>query len=322
MSSDPLPETSRKHAKKLFEACLGPVSEIGSKRRIIIVPDGSLNSVGFDSLIDQSDHYLIRSRVVSYVPSATLLHMLRGLSENTNAPYSLLAFGAPEAPKSMASVLPTKVSVNRALLDATGGNIPQLQSASGEVRTIAFELGGPSKLFIGSDATEQRFKLQPLDKFQVVHFATHAFADVTHPERSAIVLATDRKNSEDGLLQIREIRKLSLKADLVTLSACDAGAGRLAGMQGLESLLSAFQFAGARSVLASRWLVDDTFTASLMTDTYRELGRGASVVEALRKAQLSALERFGNSARPVLWSAFFVSGEPGTTVHVSPRKPQ
>ncbi|MFL6449061.1 MAG: CHAT domain-containing protein [Bryobacteraceae bacterium] len=107
---------------------------------------------------------------------------------------------------------------------------------------------------------------------------------------------------------------LSLRADLVTLSACDAGSGRQEGIQGLESLVNAFQFAGARSVLASRWLADDMFTASLMTDIYGELGRGASVADALRRAQLAALQKFGAAARPALWSAFFISGEPNTRI--------
>ena len=170
-------------------------------------------------------------------------------------------------------------------------------------------------MFVGAEATEARFKSEPLTRFRVIHFATHAFADVHHPERSAIVLAPDSRTGDDGLLQIREIRDLNLRADLVTLSACDAGAGRPEGIQGLESLVSAFQFAGARSVLASRWVTDDTFAASLMTDVYRELAAGVPVADALRDAELAALRKFGNGARPSLWSAFFVSGEPNTTVH-------
>jgi CHAT domain-containing protein len=80
-------------------------------------------------------------------------------------------------------------------------------------------------------------------------------------------------------------------------------------------LPSAFQFAGARSVLASRWIADDTFAAALMIDVYRELGTGASVADALRRAQLAALKKYGTAARPFVWSAFFVNGEPNTTIH-------
>lgn len=321
MRADPLPESGRADARRLFDAIAANISELTEKQRLIIVPDGALHSVGFDSLIDGGNKYLIRTHTVSYVPSATVLHILRSRPANLTAPYSLLAFGAPESPGLMASARRSSTPA-RALLDISGGTMTPLSSASGEVRTISSELGGTSHVFFGEGATEERFKSEPLSEFRVIHFATHAFADIKHPERSAIVLAPDGKTGDDGLLQIREIRKLSLRADLVTLSTCDAGAGRDEGIQGVESLVSAFQFAGARSVLASRWLADDMFTASLMTDIYRELGGGASVADALRSAQLAALQKFGTSAKPALWSAFFISGEPSTRIHGQPVEPQ
>jgi hypothetical protein len=266
------------------------------------VPDGPLDLVGFDSLVDGRGQYLIRSHVISYVPSATVLHLVRSRPYNLNVPYSVLAFGAPQLSKQFVSTSSIDFAATRQLLDISGGNLAQLRSASGEVREISSELGGHSQVFVGADATEARFKSEILTQFRVIHFATHAFADVHHPERSAIVLASDSRTGDDGLLQIREIRNLKLRADLVTLSACDAGAGRSEGIQGLESLVSAFQFADARSVLASRWVTDDTFTASLMVDVYRDLGAGIAVADALRNATLTALRKFGDGARPYLWS--------------------
>ncbi len=310
-----VPEQLRINSHRLYAAALGQIAELGRKPRLIVVPDGPLDSVGFDSLVDDRGRYLVRSHVISYVPSATVLELLRNRPRNLNAPYSVLAFGAPELPNQLPSSRAPKFALTRQLLDISGGNLAQLRSASGEVRVISCELGGPSRVFVGHEATEARFKSEPLTQFRVIHFATHAFADVHHPERSAIVLAPDPASGDDGLLQIREIQELNLRTDLVTLSACDAGDGRPEGMQGLESLVSAFQFAGARSVLASRWVTDDTFAASLMTDVYRELAAGLRVADALRDAKLTALNKFGNAARPALWSAFFVSGEPNTTVH-------
>jgi CHAT domain-containing protein len=315
MRPDALPEISRVQARRLFEAALGPVSQLRQKRRVIVVPDGPLDSVGFESLVNERGQYLVRSHTISYVPSATVLHILRNRTRNLTAPYTILAFGAPEAAYQLASARPNDAGATRGLLDINGGSITRLRSASGEIRVISSELGGTSQVLLGPDATEARFKSEPLKQFRVIHFATHAFADLHHPERSAIVLAPDARTGDDGLLQIREIRNLRLHADLVTLSTCDAGAGRPEGIQGLESLVNAFQFAGARSVLASRWATDDTFAASLMTGVYRELGTGTPAADALRRAQLAALERFGSAARPSLWSAFFVSGEPNTTIN-------
>jgi len=174
---------------------------------------------------------------------------------------------------------------------------------------------------VGAQATEGEFKREPLSQFDVIHFAAHAFADLHYPERSAIVLAPDKKTGEDGLLQIREIRNLYLRSDLVTLSACDAGLGRAQGIEGIESLVNAFLFAGARSVLASRWNTDDMFAASLMADVYKNLAEGLSVSDALQKAKLVALERYGDAARPAYWSAFFVSGAANTIIHVQSPKP-
>jgi CHAT domain-containing protein len=155
-----------------------------------------------------------------------------------------------------------------------------------------------------------------LTNYQVIHFATHAFADLNYPDRSAVVLAPDSKTGDDGLLQIREIRDLYLRSDLVTLSACDAGLGRVEGIEGMESLVNAFIFAGARSVLASRWAIDDTFSATLMDDVYKQLAHGATVPDALRSAQLAFLNRYGKAARPAYWSAFFVSGTADTKINV------
>ena len=321
-SADPIPESARSKAKSLFAAALRPIEEISNKSRLIIVPDGALDMVGFDSLVDDKDKYLVRSHTISYAPSATVLQILRNRPVNTNAHYMTLAFGAPELSSEMTASDARRAPVARALLDLSGGKMGQLPSAAGEVREISSELGGASHVFVGSSATEARLKAEPLTQFRVIHFATHAFADLHHPERSAVVLAPDSATGDDGLLQIREIRNLDLRADLVTLSACESGAGRAEGIQGLESLVDAFQFAGARSVLASRWLTDDSFAAALMTDTYRRLAAGAAVADALRQAQIAALDRYGTAARPSFWSAFFVSGDSNIRIHEQPRQPK
>ncbi|MFL6449060.1 MAG: CHAT domain-containing protein [Bryobacteraceae bacterium] len=209
MRADPLPESSRPQARRLFDVALGEITELAQKQRVIIVADGALNSVGFDSLIDASNQYLVRTHTVSYVPSATVLHILRHRPSNLSAAYSILAFGAPELPNQVASAHESSATSSRALLDISGGEITRLRSASGEIRTISSELGGASQVFLGVAATEARFKSESISSFRVIHFATHAFADVHHPERSAIVLAPDAKTGDDGLLQIREIQNLT-----------------------------------------------------------------------------------------------------------------
>jgi CHAT domain-containing protein len=184
----------------------------------------------------------------------------------------------------------------------------------GEVREIAQITGADGSILLDSDASEASFKNRDLRKYRVIHIAAHGFADVKFPERSGLLLGFDHANREDGLLQVREIRDLHLLADLVTLSACDAGAGKLQGQNGVASIVQAFLFAGARSVVASLWTADDTFTAALMAQFYEGLSAGLPVGEALRKAKLEMIDRFGDKAQPLFWAGFFVTGDPSAQV--------
>lgn len=131
------------------------------------------------------------------------------------------------------------------------------------------------------------------------------------------MLGFDQARREDGLLQVREIRDLQLNADLVTLSACDTGAGKLEGQNGVASVVQAFLFAGSRSVVASLWTADDIFTAELMNQFYTRLATGMAVGEALTDAKLAMIHRLGQKAVPVLWAGFFVTGDPSATISMN-----
>jgi CHAT domain-containing protein len=131
---------------------------------------------------------------------------------------------------------------------------------------------------------------------------------VTFPDRAALVLESDPASHEDGLLQVREIRNLPLNADLVILSACDTGQGRLLGEEGIANLEQAFLLAGANTVIASLWGADDTYTLALMKQFYRHLALGQDKDSALRRAQIDLLAYLGNTqfrstGRASLWWA-------------------
>jgi CHAT domain-containing protein len=146
------------------------------------------------------------------------------------------------------------------------------------------------------------------------HLAVHGFADTQYPERSALVLGKD--SSDDGLLQVREIIRLKLNAQLATLSACDTGVGKLQGEEGISNLAEAFLVAGARSVVASLWSADDTSASSLMEQFYKRLADGESVSAALRNAKLDMLSKFGNDLNPYYWAAFISVGETSTPIGI------
>src|SRR5205809_7378753 len=122
--------------------------------------------------------------------------------------------------------------------------------------------------------------------------------------------------SDDGLLQVREIIRLKLNAQLATLSACDTGVGKLQGEEGISNLAEAFLVAGARSVVASLWSADDTSASSLMEHFYKRLADGETVSSALRNAKLDMLSRFGNDLNPYYWAAFISVGEASTPIGI------
>src|SRR5262249_39496459 len=114
---------------------------------------------------------------------------------------------------------------------------------------------------------------------------------------------------ENGLLQAWEIfEQLRIDADLVSLSACKTALGQELAGEGLVGLTRAFQYAGAHSVLASLWSVDDRKTSLLMEQFYSELHNGKNKDEALRAAQINLL-RSPRSGRPFYWAAFVLNGD-------------
>src|SRR5829696_5494126 len=148
--------------------------------------------------------------------------------------------------------------------------------------------------------------------YRILHMAAHGIVSTKVPARSALVLRPS--GVEDGLLQAREILDLRLNATLVTLSACDTSTGADQGQDGVASLVRPFVAAGARAVVANLWAADDTFSAALMREFYRELAAGVDIGESLRRAKLRMIESFGPEALPKLWSGVLAYGDASAVV--------
>jgi len=299
----------------LYSMLVLPVPEIQGKARLVIVPDGNLHVLPFDSLRDRQGRYLGDRRIITHTPSATVLYLLRTAAPERQATVAMLAVGGPGADEAGESAARTRGgqdlenSVTRGLFDLSGASMKRLPWVADEVRSVADISGLDSVVMIGEDATEAAFKAQPLERFRTLHLALHGIADTKFPDRSALLLGKDPKAGEDGLLQTREISRLRLNAELVTLSACDTGVGRLQGQEGMANLVRGFLFAGSRSVVTALWDVDDTFTASLMKRFYASLARGEDVGRALQHARREVRERFGGDAVPYYWAPFTVVGD-------------
>jgi CHAT domain-containing protein len=298
-------------AENLYGMLLEPILNQFHKSRLIISPDGILYSLPFEAL--RRDGYpLVRSETVSYAPSATVLCRLRSVP-NTKAGRSLLAVGAVDY-KVMRAVPHTvergslTAAVVRGLAELAGSRLEDLPGSRDEVLSIAHVVGNDPEMLLGQDATESKFKSEPLANFRVIHLAVHATTDPLYPDRAALVLGVKPNTSDDGLLQVREIMRLPLNASLVTLSACETEVGTFEGEAGVVSLERAFLIAGARAVVASLWNVEDSSTTALMKGFYAHLARHEDKATALANAKRDLLDRYGHLA-PYYWAAFVMVGE-------------
>jgi CHAT domain-containing protein len=278
-----------------------------------VIADGKLHILPFDALKDEKGNYVLESHVVTYAPSATVLDLLRKARSSDPAELNFLGVGGV----SYSSKAIAAVDRSPGVADFYGVDpvaFSNLPGSRQEVTSIAGIVPGPSKVLVDATATEANFKLQPLSNYRVVHLAVHGVASPQFPDRAALVLGNSTASGEDGLLQAREIRDLDLHADLVVLSACETGNGKLLGEEGIASLERAFLLAGAKSVIASLWTADDTYTIALMKRLYQHLVGGSDKGTALQQAKLDLLKEFGNQALPIYWAGFTLVGDGSTTV--------
>lgn len=312
-------------AQTLFRELLAPIADYKQNSNLIIVPDGELHLLAFSALIDEAQQYVLRSHRCSFVPSATVLHLLRSRDQKLSRvalntlPYVGVAAWTKQFKSSnvgfpfMATWINAFDSKDPTSPGVTGpqrSKLVALPESKHEIESIAEDLPKPSELLLAEDATETRFKELPLSKYKVLHLALHGYVDKEYPDRSALVFAPQPQGVDDGLLQVREIRRLRLNANLVTLSACNTGVGPV-GAAGVANLVEAFIQAGAESVVSTLWELEDHFTARLMKTFYDHLAHHEEKAEALRQAQL-ALQDAG--ASPYYWASFELVGNPTGTI--------
>jgi CHAT domain-containing protein len=292
---------SKASATALYQQVLKPVTPPASSS-LVVIPDGSLHLIPFGALVDEQGGYVESRLTISAAPSATIYYTLRTAAKRAtpSKPFLGVAYSASETGQPAAT--------KRELADLRAGNLKPLQFGREEISEAAKAMGPGSVTLDGGGSSEAALKSQPLGDFKVLHFAAHGVSSESEPDRAALVLSPGR-DSEDGLWQAREIQRTRLNADVVVLSACETGSGRLQGQEGVMNLARSFLTAGAKSVVASLWSVDDRSTATLMEYFYTHLAQGATVSAALRQAQLDFIKNYGEKAKPYLWAGFEVIGD-------------
>ena len=192
------------------------------------------------------------------------------------------------------------------------GRIPRLDFSAREAKAIAMTAPANESLSALDFKASRATATSPeLSRYRIIHFATHGVLDLDHPELSGLILSmVDEKGEpQDGYLRLHEIYNLNLPAELVVLSACQTGVGKQIKGEGLIALTRGFMYAGAKSVVASLWKVDDAATSELMAEFYKQMFTNKlKPAAALQAAQvkMSHLKRWHS---PYYWAGFFIQGE-------------
>jgi CHAT domain-containing protein/Flp pilus assembly protein TadD len=285
--------------KRLHELLINPIADLLPKNpnaRVTFIPQSSLFLVPFPALQDKDGKYLIEKHTILTSPSIQVLDLTRKQKQRIgNKPIqgnNMLIVGNPTMP----DVSPK--------IGESPRQLTSLPGAEQEANAIANLFKTQS--LIGNQATETEVTKR-LSQAKFIHLATHGLFDDIQGLNSSIALAPGNKGNKksDGLLTAGEILDLKLNAELVVLSACDTGRGRISG-DGVIGLSRSLISAGVPSVLVSLWSVPDAPTSELMTEFYQNLQKSPDKAQALRQAMLTTIKQHPN---PSAWAAFTLIGE-------------
>jgi len=333
-------------AYKLYNILITPIADkISQKMKLVIIPHGNLLKIPFESFLteepkqnlweslwntefDYSDlPYFLKKHDISYHYSATLY--LNGIKKSRKIPaqYSegnnrFIGFAPVFGEKKVGSQLAEKDLFDNYLTSLKeyfsvftrdGKSFCELRFSQDELQGITNEFKKRNKMsmeYLYDKASEENFKTRA-GKSKYIHLATHSFINEDEPRFSGIAFYqphdSTNKEIEDGILYAGEIYNLDLNANLVVLSSCESGIGKLIRGEGIMALTRGFLYSGARNIMFSLWKVNDRYTSQLMVDFYKEMLSGKNYAKALRAAKLRMINN-EKSAKPVLWSGFVLIG--------------
>ena len=275
-------------SNNVYKQLVAPTNIDPSTSHLIIMPDGPLRTIPFESLLNNENQYLIETYSCSYTNSATLLNRLQ-----TTKLYNdkMMAF-APNFEQTELSNLPNNIN-----------------------ESLAVSKYFPGKLFNNKEATLSNFIKNAAD-YSIIHLATHAITNNEFPEFS--YLAFSKENNTENLLYINDLYNHTIHADLVTLSACESGIGALKAGEGFISLSRAFFYSGAKALLHTMWNINDASSSTMMELFYTYLEQGNTKDKALQLAKKQFLDqnKENNLSHPYYWSAFVIHG------NTNPLKPR
>ena len=321
---DPSRVDARERGRKLDEQIMKPLrGSLGNTGRLLVAPDGTLNLVPFEALVDQAGGYLIERYAISYLTSGRDLLRMQVARKAGGSPviFADPLFGEPaKATAHRAAGIPPASHQDRG--SVTSGE--QLSSvyfaplaATGEEARAIKTLFPEATLFMGSHA--EKSALQHVNAPRLLHIASHGyFLEDRHGGaenpllRSGLALAGANLSSDArdrGIMTALEASGLNLwGTQLVTLSACDTGVGEIKNGEGVYGLRRAFVLAGTETLVMSLWPVSDAIARETMVAYYTALRAGLGRGDALRQSKLAMLNRSGRH-HPFYWASFIQSGD-------------
>ncbi|MEO5600338.1 MAG: CHAT domain-containing tetratricopeptide repeat protein [Cyclobacteriaceae bacterium] len=276
------------------------IPKIPSKiKELIILPSGRLGIIPFETLLSRNAEklndyhdmpYLLKRFSVRYEFSAGLI-IQKGKQTNARESPSILLCAPVTFPQ------------NNTLQDLPG---TELEVA--EIANLFSAKNLSSKVFTNQQADEILIKTANLKGYNLLHFATHGVVDEVNPELSRIFFQS-HSQTEDGNLFAGEIYNLQLNANLVTLSACQTGLGKILKGEGVIGLSRALVYAGAKNIVVSFWSVADESTSLFMKEFYGNLlsDPKSDYSGNLRHAKLNLLKT-EKYAAPFFWAPFILIG--------------
>lgn len=306
-------------SRKLYQTLMEPIwPEIKYKKKLIIIPHRQLYYVPFESLVSSRANvknlsaadYMIKHCAFSYHYSARLwLHTVNISNKEENREKSFIGF----APVFSEKTPDEYHSENLRDIIIDGVRFSRLPGSEEEVRAIIDLFISKQKQATGyfhREASERQFKSIKMRNYTMIHLATHSLKKENNPKLSGLIFAQsqDPSKREDGILYSGETYNLNLNAELIVLSTCESGIGKLVKGEGMIALNRGFLYSGVRNTIFSLWKVEDKSTSRLMIELYRSILEGETFSTALRKAKLRLIrDRF--TAFPRYWSGFILVGE-------------
>ncbi|MFA8341959.1 MAG: CHAT domain-containing protein [Rhodothermaceae bacterium] len=313
-------------AYSLYKLVFQPIEKyLTGKDNLIIIPDDEISNIPFEALLTEPSkqnnshnyhqlEYLIKSYNVTYHLNASLLFSSFSKKDEITK-YDYIAFVPQFDKKTDDKTLATLTNVenrNRDSLPFSLEEVIQIRdkfsSSYGFTKKIKTLFNSNYiKIFAGKEATEENFKKFDFADYRYLHFATHCIIDKDIPELSGLILEKG-KGKDDGILYLNEIYNFKIRADLVTLSACETAQGKWVHGEGMIGFTRGFLYAGAKNILASFWKVNDYSTSRFMKEFYSGMINGMKKSKSLRKTKLEMINSGYDYAMPYYWASFKLIG--------------